>query len=102
MLDARITIEAETRTVTASGGATLTWSPVAVLWANVKPLSGSEKLEAEKLTTRITHQVTIRHRTDITTAHRIRVGTQTFRIESIADVDFRHEWLELTCEEVAP
>ena len=59
-LSERITLQAETLTPDSGGGATLSWTDSATVFASVVPISGSELVEAGRVAGRVTHRVTIR------------------------------------------
>lgn len=97
----RITIQQPTDARGASGGVTKGWSVLAVVWANVQPMSGRELrgLSAEAVS-ELTHTVCIRHRSDVTTEMRIAWQSRTFDIESIINVNEADEETQLMCREV--
>lgn len=95
----RVTIQSETRTADGAGGFTLTWADVATVWGAVEPLKGMERLRAQQIEAPVTHSVTIRHRTDVSTKERIKFGTRLFNIRDVINPDERDRWLELLCEE---
>lgn len=70
-LDQRVTLQSVSSTTDAGGGRVETWATVATLWANVRPLSGRERLQADQIESPANYRVTIRRRTDITTDKRI-------------------------------
>lgn len=98
----RLTIEEEARVADGGGGFAVTWSELSTdptVWGAVVPLSGREVLQAQQLATPVTHKVTIRHRSDVTAAMRLKLGTRAFNIRAVINVDERDRWLELMCEE---
>lgn len=100
-----VTIQSATQARDAVGGVTETWSNVATVWANVKPLmylSGIEALSDVKgrETINTSYNVTIRFRTDVTEQHRLVWGTTVLDIRRVLDTDGRRQWLELACEAV--
>ncbi len=96
-LDTRLTLEAPADTPDGGGGAQQAWSPVTDLWANVAPVSGRDDLVGDALTARVTHRITIRWRSDITCAMRLRSPQRLFRIEAVLEPDRRR--LLLLCVE---
>jgi SPP1 family predicted phage head-tail adaptor len=84
------------------GGKTITWvsmDPKLILAASVQPRSASEfgygdqKISTESL------DVIIRYQDGLNQTMRVRYGSRDFEIVGILDVDERHRWLRLTCEE---
>jgi SPP1 family predicted phage head-tail adaptor len=105
-LDKRITIQTPARTDDGGGGVTIAYTDAATVWASIEPGSGREFFQARQLNPEITHTVTIRYRSGITPAQRIKYvenGTaRAFAIHSKADPLERHEQLILMCEEQTP
>jgi SPP1 family predicted phage head-tail adaptor len=66
----RLTLQSPSRTSDGGGGAAVTWDTVAELWAHVRPISGDERLRHDGVAGRITHEVWIRHRSDVVPAMR--------------------------------
>lgn len=48
------------------------WSAVADVWASVEPLSARESFQAGQAMSTATHRITIRYRSDVSTANRIK------------------------------
>ena len=67
------------RTADGGGGAAVTWETVAELWASVRPISGDERLRADQLAGRVTHEVWIRHRAGVIARHALRAGARISR-----------------------
>ena len=95
----RVTLEQPLRAGDGGGGAHVTWSALAQLWASVSPASGSEAVIAEAVSGRISHVITLRFRTDITPAMRLRLGPRVFEILAVIDVDERNRELRCLCRE---
>ncbi len=95
----RVVIEQPVRTQNDSGGWTTVWTEVATVWASVEPLSGGEQLRAMQLEEKISHRVTIRHRTGITAKMRLNFGGRLFNIRSALDRKERGRWLDILADE---
>lgn len=95
----RLTIEQPVTTPDGAGGNTETWIVVADVWGRVEPLSGSERVEAGRLSGRHLHDITIRYRADIERNMRIRLGTRIFHILTLEDIGGRGRWLRMLAEE---
>ncbi len=93
----RVVIEERTRTPDAGGGAVETWSPRATVWAWVKPIDGSERVSAEQRQSGARYDITIRYRTDVSLAHRMRLDGVPLSIHAIKDPNDHRHWLVLTC-----
>ena len=98
----RLVVEAPNPSDDGHGGQTDPWqSPlvVATVWGRVEPLRGVERQEAGRLEARHSHRIRIRHRDDVGTGQRIRLGSRLFNIRAVTDLDVRGQWLILHCEE---
>jgi SPP1 family predicted phage head-tail adaptor len=96
----RVTLQQLTRTDDGAGGYTETWTGVATVWADVYPLKGNERYEAQQVQANLSHRVTIRYRTGVEPSMRLLYGTRTLTIEAVIDPEERHRELILMCSEV--
>ena len=94
-----IAFERETRTADGGGGSTIVWAKIAAVSAFVKPMSGSESVQAQRLDARITHRVFIRYRNDLLTSDRINFGGRLMQIRALINLEERNKWLEIHAEE---
>jgi len=94
----RLTLERQTRIADGGGGAAVTWEAVAELWAHVRPISGDERLRADAVSGRVTHEVWIRHRADVVPAMRFTQGARVLEIVAVLDPG-RRDRLKCLCEE---
>jgi SPP1 family predicted phage head-tail adaptor len=71
------------------------WQEVDGVWANVTPLDGTETFTAtdKGVQSEITHTVTMRYRSDVTSANRIVYRSQTLEILSAIDPDGKRRQL---------
>lgn len=97
----RVTIEEPVRVSDEAGGAAITWSYVATVWAEIQPKTGREVFESDQLGGRVTHDVRMRYRDGVTPKMRIFHSGRLFDIRFVANVGERSEWLICVCEEVA-
>lgn len=97
----RITIQQATETPDTAGGTVRSWGDVAVVWAEVLPLSGGriERLFAEQLQAEVTHRMMIRYRGGLDPAMRVLYAGRTFNIRSITNIAEANVMLELMVEE---
>lgn len=95
----KITIQSETRTSDGAGGWDRTWTNFANARAEIKPLRGAEQFRAMNLEDSITHKITIRYRSGITSHMRIVFGTRIMNIRSVINIDERNRWLEIMADE---
>lgn len=101
-LSSRVSLERQIRTPDASGGATTEWEEVVTLWAAIDPVAAGESLSADRLSTRVTHRITIRFRTDIEGGMRIVHRTRNLRIAHWRDLDETRRFLVLEAVEERP
>lgn len=99
-LRALMLIESVTRTSDGAGGSALSWSVAASAYAKVSTLGGREFQAARQTMPSLTHEITIRYRTDITPAMRVAVGNAVLSIHGIADPDGRKREMVLYCTQL--
>lgn len=95
----RMRLEAVSRTPDGAGGADETWTLVAELWAALKPLSGQEGLEADRIAGHVTHEVVVRYRQGVVPAMRLVHGARAFDIRAVIDIEERRRFLRCLVEE---
>lgn len=69
-------------------------------WAEVKPTTGREYEEAQKIRAETTYNVYMRYLPGLTYDMFITYNGKTLKIESIIDVEERHKIINLVCSEV--
>lgn len=74
-------------------------SPRAIVRALVQPRSSRERFLAGQTASAESVLIVIRYRTGLDQKMRIQYGSRQFEILGIVDVDERHAWLEMDCEE---
>ena len=102
----RVTIQTATVTADNIGGIAdgpVTWGSIATVpttWARITPLSGrgAERVQAMQLEMAISHEVTIRYRTDIVPAYRLMWGTLPLNVRAIVH-DEKHRHTMLFCDQ---
>jgi SPP1 family predicted phage head-tail adaptor len=95
----RLTIESPQRLSDGAGGATVTWTQLASVWAHIKPVSARELRSAEQRAEKVTHEIVLRYRTDINSTMRLTGEGRTFNIEAIINEAERDRWLKCFCVE---
>lgn len=75
------------------------WTTVGTPFAEIEPAFGTSQQSGEAQTSSITHVLTIRFRPNITARMRVVYGARIFEILSVIDLEERHFWLQLLCEE---
>lgn len=95
----RVILQVRVDTVDAGGGVATSWADIAGIWAAVVPLSGKEQVQSMAVVATQRYRVRLRHRPDITPAHRLRYDGRILNIRSVRDLGERRQWLECQCEE---
>jgi len=95
----QITLQGQGSTRDSGGGISAGWSTIASVYADIKPKSGKEVYAQGKLVGSVSHEITVRYRTDITNASRISFDSKLFNIRAIINVDERDRFLKLLCEQ---
>lgn len=75
------------------------WQEFLTARAAIRPLSGRELERALQIQPDVTHKVTIRYRSGITTKMRILYGTRYFNILSVIDREEMKTALDILCRE---
>jgi SPP1 family predicted phage head-tail adaptor len=91
-------LEEPVRTPDGGGGAAVAWQTVTELWAQVRPITGDERLIHDQVAGRLTHKVTIRYRAGVVPAMRFRQGARVYEIAAVVEASPRRR-LECLCEE---
>ena len=95
----RLVLESALRVDDGGGGANETWVEEAQLWALVRPLAGQERVEADSIAGRVTHEIWLRYRDGVEPSMRFRMDTRLFDIRAVMDVDERRRFLRCFAEE---
>lgn len=98
-LDARLMLQTPARVADGAGGATVGWSLVDEVWGHVRAVGGAERLDAEGLKGRVTHEVFIRHREDVGPEKRFLIGPRALDIRAVIETGGRRRYLKCLCEE---
>ncbi|WP_180355894.1 phage head closure protein [Aliirhizobium smilacinae] len=98
-MTARLSLEEPVSTPDGQGGAAVTWTKIAAMWAKIEPVSSSlaERAGAEIGT--ITHRIWLRFREGVSTGQRLRKGARLFAVKLVQDPDETGRYLTCLCEE---
>lgn len=99
---ARVIIQSESKTADTAGGYALAWTDVATMWCSVEPAGGREIWQAQQLQKNVSHKITTRYRSDVTTANRLLWGTRAFNVRSVVNVSERGRYTLILADEGAP
>lgn len=97
----RLALEAPLSAEDGGGGAKETWALVAEVWGAIRPISGSESVEADGLRGRVSHEIWIRYR-NLAPEMRFVLGPRVFDIRAAIDVGERRRFLRCLVEERVP
>lgn len=98
-LASRVSLERSIRVPDGVGGASIDWEEFATVWAAIEAVVAGESFSADRLSTRVTHKVTIRFRADIDGGMRIAHRGRTLRIAHWRDPDETRRFLVLEAVE---
>jgi SPP1 family predicted phage head-tail adaptor len=105
-LQQRITVQRRSSTLDAYGQEINSWTDIGTVWAEVKPMSGAEKMRANAMVVEslLTHRVTVRYSALFlpsieADAWRILFGTRVFNITSSMNVDEEDKLIIFDCTE---
>ena len=111
-LNRRLHLQKVAMTPDSEGVSSEAWTDVDLVWAHVSPVGAQELVAAAESEVRITHDVTIRWRKDVTAKMRFFYGetshgpggalenVRIFLIHSLLDQDEAHRELDCKCEEI--
>jgi len=100
-------LQSKSTSADGGGGNGGTFSTFATTFGRIEAQGGGERFFGDQNEGRTTHKITIRHRRDLTVAHRILYAftvdgtsyTRTFNIRRIENKDERDKYLEILAEE---
>ncbi len=98
-LNRRLVLEEPADTPDGLGGVTRTFVAAATLWAEVIPTAARGEVVADGAGATLTHRILVRAGPEITTRHRLRLGTRVFRIKSMRAHDRSGRFLAIDAEE---
>ncbi len=99
-LTEKVVIQQDAGAENALGTRVPFWADVATVWAMCRDVSSQERFVGQMLQGERTAQVTIRYRSDVKVAWRVKWGARLLDIQGIEDPQGDRRWLILTCSEV--
>lgn len=96
----RVTIQEQTTTVNERGAKELGWANVATVWADVRTPTGRERTSDDMTMATLSHVVTMRYRSGLTAAHRLKWGDRVLSLLATPDPDNRQRMLVCQCQEI--
>lgn len=95
-----VAIEELTTTERPSGGHDDVWNEVDRRRVNIRPMRGTELMEARQVVANATHEVKMRYYAGLkSTTFRFVFGTRILDIKSVLDVEEANRVMIVTCEE---
>jgi SPP1 family predicted phage head-tail adaptor len=99
-LNKRIIIQFKTTISDGFGGYNEVWNDLKTLWAEIKPISSTDTFEANKIEEKISHIITIRYYSLLTTQCRIRYCERIFNIIGIINPLESNDIMKIEAEEM--
>jgi SPP1 family predicted phage head-tail adaptor len=100
-MTARLALEEPVHVPDGQGGATVSWTEVAAMWAKVEPVSSTFAERAGSEIGKITHRIWLRFRDGVASGQRLRKGARLFAVKLVQDPDETGRYLTCLCEEDA-
>lgn len=97
----RVTIKKYTESKGSTGQVLKSYTDSTTRWAQVKPLTTREILQAQQINSEITHEVWLRYPLDVTPKDQIAFGERTFEILGVVNVDEENRFVKVLCKERA-
>lgn len=100
-MDKRVTIQNATRVTDGQGGFTESWPDGDTVWAAVEQKKAWEKFQAMQTQTPVIWAVTMRYRTDVTSASRLKYGTRVLWVKEVINRGEANAFLDIKAIERA-
>ena len=104
-LDQRVTFQESISTPDGMGGYTSVWQNIAnfpVAWAHIRPKSGREVTEYNRVNAEVGYLLVVRYREDISPSYRLLWEGISFNIKVIKQPSGRKLYLEMDIEKGVP
>ena len=95
MLREPVEFQAQVITSVGGGASEITYTNKANVRGHFKPISGNERLYAERLDATTRNRLVIRYRSDLTESDRVIIRGRAYQIRSIINTEFRNKFLEI-------
>lgn len=97
-----LAIQESTRINKGDGTSSIEWLTVQQEWGFIKPLRGIERIEAQKIQSKVTHRINMRYVAGVTTEHRLLMVDQdrVFNIEAALNRNEQNQELEIEAVEL--
>lgn len=98
-LNKKIEIQYKTKQNDGFGGFSEEWQKLKDTWAEIVPIKNVNQLEAEKISEKVTHIITIRYFSTFSTLYRIKYNNRIFVIKGVLNPKEKNDILEIVVEE---
>jgi len=95
MLREPIEVQEQVKTDIGGGATEISWATKFTTQAHMKPLSGNERLYAERLDAVTRNRLVMRYNSSLTESDRVVIRNMAYQIRFINNVEFRNRWLEV-------
>jgi len=95
----RIELQEYTTVSDGQGGSTATWQGIDTVWADIKPVGGSERYEIESLKGNITHTVRLRYYSGLSNENRFIFNGKPYYIKYPLNDGYDNAYMELAVTE---
>ena len=95
MLREPIEIQSQVRTDIGGGATDITYTNRADVRGHFKPMSGNERLYAERIDATTRNRLIIRYRTDVKESDQVIVRSRAYQIRFINHLEIRNKFLEI-------
>ena len=82
------------------GGEDGRWEVASEVWANIKPVSGTEYFTMQQVEAQVVVTITMRYNPNVNVMNRIRYLGKTFEIIGVSDEGAEHKVTILNCKEL--
>lgn len=96
----RVQVQNPSMTVDGVGQRTASYSTAITLWARIEPSRGEELQNANQTKGRITHKITTRYASQITTTSRLVYSSRNFEVVQVLNRLEKDEQLEILAREM--
>ena len=101
-LNERVRLERRVRTNDAGGGASVSWTAVATLWANVAPQASAEGQDAEARRILTRYLIVVRRRADVAAGMRIVWRDKALFVRGVEDAGPRARVVRVVADDGDP
>lgn len=95
----RVSVMKETLVSDGQGGQFPEWSEDFKIWANIKPVSGSQRLHLGAIDSTVSHIIETRYRDDTLTDRKLQYKGRDFNIHYYLNEDEENAYTEMAAEE---